>query len=51
MADIIALVEKLVALIQSGDVAAILDMVKGFDFTAIVEAVKGIIASITAIIG
>lgn len=51
MDQILALVEQILAYFNEGDAAAIVDMFKNFDFTAIVDFIKGIIDAITAIIG
>ena len=51
MEQILALVEQILGYFQEGDAAAIVDMIKNFDFSAIVDVIKGIIDAITAIIG
>lgn len=51
MDQILAVVEQILAYFQEGDAAAVIDMIKGIDFTAIIEAIKGIIATITSLIG
>ena len=51
MEQILALVQQILEYFQEGDAAAIVEMFKNFDFTAIVDAIKGIIDAITAIIG
>lgn len=51
MDQILAVVEQILAFFQEGEAAAIVDMIKGIDFTALLEAIKGIIATITSLIG
>ena len=51
MDQILAVVQQILAYFQEGDAAAVIDMIKGIDFSAIIEAIKGLIATITALIG
>lgn len=51
MDQILAVVEQILAYFQEGDAAAVIDMIKNIDFTAIIEAINGFIVTIKSLIG